>query len=86
MDEEKNEILSEIRDELSGIRDKLKHFQHLTEELGIEHFKAQLSGVMALLRASPNKLIFERLFQRAYGEQMRQRQFPFMDDLPEMPE
>jgi len=67
---------------------KRKHHQHLTEEIGIEHFKAQLSGVMALLRASPNKRIFESLFQRAYGEQLRKGQgrFPFMDDLPDMPD
>jgi len=67
---------------------KRRHHQHLTEQIGVEHFKAQLSGVMALLRASPNKRVFESLFQRAYGEQMRRGQgrFPFMDDLPDMPE
>ncbi|MFQ5953769.1 MAG: P63C domain-containing protein, partial [Kiloniellales bacterium] len=65
---------------------KRKHHQHLKEQVGVEHFKAQLSGVMALLRASPNKQIFERLFQRAYGEQIRQGSFAFMDDLPEMPD
>lgn len=65
---------------------KHKHHQHLTDKIGVEHFKAQLSGVMALLRASPNKLIFERLFQRAYGEQIRQGSFAFMDDLPDMPD
>ena len=67
---------------------KRKHHQHLTEQIGVEHFKAQLSGVMALLRASPNKRVFESLFQRAYGEQLRRTQgrFPFTDDLPEMPD
>lgn len=65
---------------------KRKHHQHLTEQIGVEHFKAQLSGVMALLRASPNKRVFESLFQRAYGEQIRQSKFAFMDELPEMPD
>jgi hypothetical protein len=65
---------------------KRRHHQHLTKQIGVEHFKAQLSGVMALLRASPNKRVFESLFQRAYGEQMRQSRFPFMDELPDMPE
>jgi hypothetical protein len=67
---------------------KRKHHQHLTEQIGVEHFKAQLSGVMALLRASPNKRVFESLFQRAYGDRIRKGQgrFPFMDDLPDMPE
>ncbi len=49
---------------------KRKHFQHLTEGIGLEHFRAQLSGVMALLRASPNKRVFLSLFERAYGKQM----------------
>jgi hypothetical protein len=65
---------------------KRKHHQHLTEQYGVEHFKAQLSGVMALLRASSNKRVFESLFQRAYGEQIRQGRFPFMDELPDMPD
>jgi hypothetical protein len=52
-------------------RRKRKHFQHLTEKIGIEHFKGQLAGVMALLRASPNKRVFMSLFERAYGKQKR---------------
>jgi hypothetical protein len=46
-----------------------KHHQHLSTQIGLEHFKGQLSGVMALLRASPNKRVFESLFERAYGRQ-----------------
>jgi hypothetical protein len=41
-----------------------------------------LSGVMALLRASPNKRVFMSLFQRAYGKQQR---LDLGDDLPDMP-
>jgi hypothetical protein len=61
---------------------KAKHHSHLTKEIGLEHFKAQLSGVMALLRASPNKRVFMSLFERAYGRQGRLD----LGDLPEMPE
>lgn len=63
-----------------------RHHQHLTAQIGVEHFKGQLSGVMALLRASPNKRVFESLFQRAYGTPPSQSRFPFMDDLPDMPD
>ena len=48
-----------------------KHFQSLTPDVGLQHFKGQLAGVMALLRASPsaNPRAFESLFKRAYGDQ-----------------
>jgi hypothetical protein len=50
---------------------KRKHHSFLTEDMGIEHLKAHVSGVMALLRASPNKRVFILLFERAYGRQGR---------------
>ena len=52
---------------------KRRHHQHLTTETGLEHFRALISGVTALLRATPdnNKRNFWRLFERAYGKQMR---------------
>lgn len=50
-------------------RRKRKHFQHLTDGVGLQHFKGQLAAVMALLRASPNKRIFMTLFNRAFGKQ-----------------
>lgn len=58
---------------------KRKHHQHLTEEIGIEQFKSQLSGVMALLRATPdnNRQFFWTLYERAYG---RQKSFDFGDE------
>ena len=67
---------------------KRKHHQHLSKVIGLPHFQAQMSGVMALLRASPNKRVFESLFQRAYGKQIEtnQQSFGFMTDLPEMPD
>lgn len=48
-----------------------KHFQSLSDDVGLPHFKSQLAGVMALLRASPsaNPRAFESLFKRAYGDQ-----------------
>ncbi len=58
---------------------KRKHHQHLTEETGITHFKSQLAGVMALLRATPdnNRQFFWSLYNRAYG---RQKEFDFAED------
>lgn len=49
-----------------------KMFQHLTQDIGLPHFRNQLAGTMALLRASPsnNPRAFEKLFKRAYGDQM----------------
>lgn len=49
---------------------KRKHFMHLTDEIGLQHFKGQLAAVMALLRASPNKRIFMTLFNRAFAKQL----------------
>ncbi|MBS9720570.1 P63C domain-containing protein [Tianweitania sp. BSSL-BM11] len=48
---------------------KQRHHQLLTDGIGLEHFKAQLVGVMALLRASSSKAEFLRLYNRAYGAQ-----------------
>ena len=48
---------------------KHRHHQLLTDNIGLEHFKSQLVGVMALLRASSNKAEFFRLYNRAYGGQ-----------------
>lgn len=50
---------------------KGKHFQSLSESVGMPHMQGQLSGVMALLRASPSNSPkqFEKLFSRAYGDQ-----------------
>lgn len=59
-----------------------KHHQHLSQQIGIEHFRGQLSGVMALLRASPNKRVFESLFERAYGRQEKVK----FETLPLFPE
>ena len=49
---------------------RVRHHQLLTEGLGLEHFKGQLSGVMALLRAATSKAEFYRLYDRAYGGQL----------------
>ncbi|MFD1743862.1 P63C domain-containing protein [Rhizobium helianthi] len=48
---------------------KHRHHQLLTDSIGLEHFKSQLVGVMALLRASSNKAEFLRLYKKAYGGQ-----------------
>ncbi len=58
---------------------KRRHHQHLTEDTGLTYFKSQLSGVMALLRATPdnNRQFFWTLYERAYG---RQKQLDLGDD------
>lgn len=50
-----------------------RHHSYLTKETGLEHFKGQLAGAMALLRATPDnhRKLFMRLFDRAYGKQPR---------------
>lgn len=60
---------------------KRRHHQHLTKETGLEHFKSLLSGVMALLRATPSgrKDYFWRLYKRSYGDQ---QSFDLGDDEP----
>lgn len=50
-------------------RRKRKHHQFLTQEMGLEHFRNQMIGVMTLLRASPDKNTFKMLYRRAFGEQ-----------------
>jgi hypothetical protein len=62
--------LDELNPADSKYQRKRRHFQHLTEGIGLQHFRGQLAAVMALLRASPNKKIFLTLFNRAFGKQM----------------
>jgi hypothetical protein len=61
-------------DELNPANEKWqrrrKHHSYLTEGVGLQHFKAQLAGVGALLRASTNKRVFMGLFNRAFGKQL----------------
>jgi len=61
--------LDELNPQNEKYQRKRKHFQHLTEGVGLQHFRSQLAAVMALLRASPNKRIFLTLFNRAFGKQ-----------------
>ena len=75
--------LDECNPHDSNWQRRRKHHQFLTQEMGLEHFKAQLSGTMALMRASSNKKEFERLFQRAYGTASLQGEFQFELDEPE---
>lgn len=61
-------------------RRRWKQFQFLSPEIGLEHFKGQIIGTMALMRASTSKRDFERLFQKSYGQAI-QGEFQFeLDD------
>ena len=76
--------LDECNPHDSNWQRKRKHHQFLTKDMGLEHFKAQLSGVMALMRASGTKIEFERLFERAYGNGPLQGEFHFELDEPDL--
>lgn len=62
--------LDEINPSSHNYQRKHRHHQLLTEGMGLEHFRSQMSGVMALLRASNNRTEFNRLYLRAYGGQL----------------
>jgi hypothetical protein len=62
--------LDELNPSLQNYQRKHRHHQLLTEGMGLEHFRSQMSGVMALLRASNNRTEFNRLYLRAYGGQL----------------
>lgn len=48
---------------------RYKHFQFLTENIGNPHLEKQVASVTILMRASPNWVTFQRLFNRAFGMQ-----------------
>ena len=75
--------LDESNPQDSNWQRRRKHHQFLTKEMGLEHFKTQLAGVMALMRASTTKNEFERLFQRAYNAAPLQGEFQFELEEPE---
>nr|VFJ43127.1 MAG: P63C domain-containing protein [Candidatus Kentron sp. DK] len=60
-----------------------KHFQNLSEDVGIPHFQRQLSGVMVLMRLAPSGKpdVFKALFDRAYR---KQESINFGDDVLSM--
>lgn len=62
------EELDRINPANSKWQRRRKHFQHLTDDTGIQHFRTQLASVMTLMRASTTKREFEKLFERVYGE------------------
>jgi hypothetical protein len=53
----------------ANYRRKRKHHQHLTADMGLEHFRTQMIAVMTLLRASTDKNQFKALYRRAFGAQ-----------------
>ena len=62
-------------------RRSAKHFQHLSSDIGQDDLRGHLLQVIALLRASSNWRIFERLFARAFPtkeqlEEQRQQRLP----------
>lgn len=53
--------------------------QSLTDELGVPHLEKQLTSTTTLMRVSPNKSHFLRLFRRAFGKQLEFADFDTED-------
>ena len=53
-------------------RRKHKHYQFLTEDIGDPHLEKQVASVTTLMRASPNKKVFDILFANAFPIQNTQ--------------
>ncbi len=51
-------------------RYKARLHQSLTDELGVPHLEKQLTSTTTLMRVSPNKSHFLRLFRRAFDRQL----------------
>lgn len=56
-------------------RRKNKHHQFLTDDIGHPHLEKQLTGAMALMRASSNWMNFKRSLERAYPKPELQLDF-----------
>lgn len=55
----------------SGYR-RHKHHQFLTQDIGHPHLDKQVTAVMTLMRASEDKAMFKRLFDRAFPQKGKQ--------------
>ena len=62
--------LDELNPSNSKYQRKKKHFSYLTEKVGLQHFRTQLAGVMALLRRPQISEYFRCCSERSYGKQM----------------
>ncbi|MCH2449241.1 MAG: P63C domain-containing protein [Gracilimonas sp.] len=57
--------LEKLNPKINGHR-KDRHHQYLTEDFGHPKLKEHITGVIALMKASPNWKSFQRLLQRVY--------------------
>ncbi len=64
-------------------RRKNKLHQWLTEDIGHPHLQKQLTGVITLMRATPNINVFRRLFRRAYPGPQQELPGISDEDVPE---
>jgi len=62
-----------------GHRD-FHHHRFLTDDIGNPHLEKQIVAVTTLMRASPNKGVFMRMFKRAFPRAGQQDELP-LDDL-----
>jgi hypothetical protein len=57
-------------------RRKYKNFQFLTDDIGNPHLEKQVAAVTTLMRASPNKKVFDILFNNAFPTSNMQIEMP----------
>jgi len=63
-------------------RRRWKHFQFLSEDIGQPDLRDHLLQLIAIMKASANWSIFQRLFQRAFRreDEPEQLEMPFMEE------
>ena len=60
-------------------RRRTKHHQWLTEDCGIPELQEHLIGIIAIMRASPNKTVFKRAVNRAFPKPHTTIPIPFVE-------
>jgi P63C domain len=76
-------VLEELRRKNPIIRNgrrEHKHYRFLTEDIGDPHLEKQVASVTTLMRISPNKRVFDLLFERAFPTPTPQIEMALDDD------
>lgn len=79
------ERLKEINPVNSNGNRSSRHHQWLTTDHGVPELKSHLSGVIALMKASPNWRSFQTLLNRVYPKANSQLVLQWLDEEREMP-
>lgn len=62
--------LDRINPNDENYRRKKKHHQHLSDKMGLDHFRTQVITVMTIMRISATKEEFRRNIRKLYGDQL----------------